>query len=121
MVDAALHAIDEIMRQYPDAVFLWPRCWPCLGGVFREAANWRKIWRQPVFNTAIQEAYIVGSTIGMSAVGLKPIVEVQFADYYYTAMNQTVVEMAKSCYLSCGKYPIQALIRVPIGAYWALP
>ena len=118
MVDAALHAIDEIMRQYPDAVFYGQDVGRRLGGVFREAATLaEKYGDNRVFNTAIQEAYIVGSTIGMSAVGLKPIVEIQFADYYYTAMNQTVVEMAKSCYLSCGKYPIQALIRVPIGAY----
>jgi len=70
-----------------------------------------------VFNTAIQEAYIIGSTVGMSAVGLKPIVEVQFADYIYPGLNQLVTEISKSCYLSCGKFPVQTLIRVPIGAY----
>jgi 2-oxoisovalerate dehydrogenase E1 component len=70
-----------------------------------------------VFNTAIQEAYIIGSTVGMSAVGLKPIVEIQFADYIYPGINQLVTEISKSCYLSCGKFPIQTLIRVPIGAY----
>ncbi|HMS53401.1 MAG TPA: thiamine pyrophosphate-dependent enzyme, partial [Chitinophagales bacterium] len=118
MVDAALHAIDEIMRQYPDAVFYGQDVGRRLGGVFREAATLaEKYGDNRVFNAAIQGAYIVGSTIGMAAVGLKPIVEIKFADYYYTAMNQTVVEMAKSCYLSCGKFPIQALIRVPIGAY----
>ncbi|WP_290713434.1 transketolase C-terminal domain-containing protein, partial [Flavihumibacter sp. CACIAM 22H1] len=63
------------------------------------------------------EAYIIGSTSGMSAVGLKPIVEVQFADYIYPGLNQLVSELSKSCYLSCGKYPVQTLIRVPIGAY----
>jgi 2-oxoisovalerate dehydrogenase E1 component len=70
-----------------------------------------------VFNTAIQEAYIIGSTVGMSAVGVKPIVEVQFADYIYPGFNQLVTEISKSCYLSCGKYPIQTVIRIPIGAY----
>ncbi|RYF90221.1 MAG: tungsten formylmethanofuran dehydrogenase, partial [Chitinophagaceae bacterium] len=68
-------------------------------------------------NTAIQEAYIIGSTVGMSAVGVKPIVEVQFADYIYPGINQLVTEISKSCYLSCGKFPVQTLIRVPIGAY----
>ncbi|HYC85881.1 MAG TPA: transketolase C-terminal domain-containing protein, partial [Chryseosolibacter sp.] len=62
-------------------------------------------------------AYIVGSTAGMSAVGAKPIVEIQFADYIWPAMNQLVEELSKSCYLSKGKFPIQSLIRVPIGAY----
>ena len=53
----------------------------------------------------------------MSAVGVKPIVEVQFADYIYPGLNQLVTEISKSCYLSCGKFPVQTLIRVPIGAY----
>jgi 2-oxoisovalerate dehydrogenase E1 component len=53
----------------------------------------------------------------MSAVGLKPIVEVQFADYIYPGFNQLVTEISKSCYLSCGKFPVQTVIRVPIGAY----
>jgi 2-oxoisovalerate dehydrogenase E1 component len=70
-----------------------------------------------VFNTAIQEAYIIGSTAGMSATGVKPIVEVQFADYIYPGLNQLATEVAKSCYLSCGRFPIQTVIRVPIGAY----
>ena len=53
----------------------------------------------------------------MSAVGLKPIVEVQFADYIYPGFNQLVTEISKSCYLSCGKFPVSTIIRVPIGAY----
>jgi 2-oxoisovalerate dehydrogenase E1 component len=53
----------------------------------------------------------------MSATGVKPIVEVQFADYIYPGLNQLVSEISKSCYLSNGKYPVQTLIRVPIGAY----
>jgi 2-oxoisovalerate dehydrogenase E1 component len=70
-----------------------------------------------VFNTPIQEAYIVGSTAGMSAVGAKAIVEIQFADYIWPAINQLVVELSKSCFLSNGQFPIQSLIRVPVGAY----
>ena len=54
----------------------------------------------------------------MSAVGLKPIVEVQFADYIYPGINQLVTEVSKSCYLSNGKYPVSNIIRVPIGALW---
>jgi 2-oxoisovalerate dehydrogenase E1 component len=72
---------------------------------------------QRVYNTAIQEAYIIGSTVGLSAVGVKPIVEVQFADYIYPGFNQLVCEVSKSCYLTAGKFPVQTLIRVPIGAY----
>jgi 2-oxoisovalerate dehydrogenase E1 component len=89
-----------------------------LGGVFREAATLgERFGDHRVFNTPIQEAYIIGSTVGMSAAGLKPIVEVQFADYIYPGFNQLVTEISKSCYLSCGKFPVSTIIRVPIGAY----
>src|SRR5258708_206278 len=53
----------------------------------------------------------------MSAVGVKPIVEVQLADYIYRGFNQLVTEISKSCYLSQGKYPVATLIRIPVGAY----
>ncbi|MBN8669726.1 MAG: tungsten formylmethanofuran dehydrogenase [Chitinophagales bacterium] len=118
MVDAALHAVEEILRDHPEALFYGQDVGRRLGGVFREAATLAdKFGDDRVFNTAIQEAYIIGSTVGMSALGLKPIVEVQFADYIYPGINQLVTEISKSCYLSCGKYPISAVIRVPIGAY----
>jgi 2-oxoisovalerate dehydrogenase E1 component len=118
MVDAALFAIREIMEQYPQAVLYGQDVGRRLGGVFREAATLaEQFGDHRVFNTAIQEAYIIGSTVGLSAVGLKPIVEVQFADYIYPGLNQLVTEISKSCYLSCGKFPVQTLIRVPTGAY----
>ncbi len=118
MVDAALHAVDDIFRKHPEALFYGQDVGRRLGGVFREAATLAKKYGDDrVFNTPIQEAYIVGSTVGMSAVGAKPIVEIQFADYLWPAFNQLVVEVAKSCFLSQGKFPVQALIRVPVGAY----
>ena len=118
MVDAALFAIREIMEDHPEAVLYGQDVGKRLGGVFREAATLaEKFGDHRVFNTAIQEAYIVGSTVGMSAVGLKPIVEVQFADYIYPGFNQLVTEISKSCYLSCGKFPVSMILRVPIGAY----
>lgn len=118
MVDAALFAIREIMEDHPEALLYGQDVGRRLGGVFREAATLaEQFGDNRVFNTAIQEAYIIGSTVGMSAVGLKPIVEVQFADYIFPGLNQLVTEISKSCYLSCGKFPVQTLIRVPIGAY----
>ncbi len=118
MVDAALHAIDEILKNERTAIFYGQDVGGRLGGVFREAATLaQKYGDDRVFNTPIQEAYIIGSTAGMAAVGVKPIVEIQFADYIWPGLNQLVEELSKSCYLSKGKFPIQALIRVPIGAY----
>ncbi|WP_240671114.1 alpha-ketoacid dehydrogenase subunit alpha/beta [Lacibacter luteus] len=118
MVDAALFAIRELMEEYPEALLYGQDVGKRLGGVFREAATLaEQFGDHRVFNTAIQEAYIIGSTVGMSAIGAKPIVEVQFADYIYPGFNQLVTEISKSSYLSCGKFPVQTLIRVPIGAY----
>ncbi len=118
MVDAGLFAIREIMEDYPESLLYGQDVGRRLGGVFREAATLaEQFGDHRVFNTAIQEAYIIGSTVGMCAVGAKPIVEVQFADYIYPGLNQLVTEISKSCYLSCGKFPVQTLIRVPIGAY----
>jgi len=118
MVDASIHAIEELMRKHPEALLYGQDVGGLIGGVFREAVTLqRKFGNKRVFNTAIQEAMIIGSTIGMSAVGLKPIVEVQFADYIFPGINQLVTEMSKSCYLSQGKFPVSSIIRVPIGAY----
>ncbi len=118
MVDAALHAIEELMRAHPECLFYGQDVGRRLGGVFREAALLaEKFGDLRVFNTAIQEAYIIGSTVGLSAVGLKPIVEVQFADYIYPGFNQLVTEISKSCYLTHGKYPVSMVLRVPAGAY----
>jgi len=118
MVDAALFAIREIMEDHPEALLYGQDVGRRLGGVFREAATLaERFGDHRVFNTAIQEAYIIGSTAGMSAVGAKPIVEIQFADYIYPGFNQLVTELSKSCYLSQGKFPVQTLIRIPIGAY----
>jgi 2-oxoisovalerate dehydrogenase E1 component len=118
MVDAGLFAIREIMEENPEAILYGQDVGKRLGGVFREAATLAEQFGDDrVFNTAIQEAYIIGSTVGMCAVGLKPIVEIQFADYIYPGLNQLVTEISKSCYLSCGKFAVQTLIRVPIGAY----
>lgn len=118
MVDAALHAVDEILQHHPEAVMYGQDVGGRLGGVFREAATLAsKYGDHRVFNTPIQEAYIIGSTAGMSWVGAKPIVEIQFADYIWPGINQLVEELSKSCYLSHGQFPVQSLIRVPIGAY----
>jgi len=118
MVDCALHAVEELMREHTECLLYGQDVGKRLGGVFREAATLaQKFGDNRVFNTPIQEAFIVGSTVGMSAVGLKPIVEVQFADYIWPGLNQLFTEVSRSCYLSNGKWPVSMILRVPIGAY----
>ena len=118
MVDCALHAVEELMHADKACLLYGQDVGARLGGVFREAATLaQKFGDDRVFNTAIQEAFIVGSTVGMSAVGLKPIVEVQFADYIWPGLNQLFTEASRSYYLSNGKWAVSMVLRVPIGAY----
>ncbi|MEO1031114.1 MAG: thiamine pyrophosphate-dependent enzyme [Bacteroidota bacterium] len=118
MVDCALFAVEELMRKHKECLLYGQDVGGRLGGVFREAATLaQKFGDDRVFNTPIQEAFIVGSTVGMSAVGLKPIVEVQFADYIWPGLNQLFTEVSRSCYLTNGKWPVSMILRVPIGAY----
>ena len=118
MVDSALFAVRELMEKHPEALLYGQDVGGRLGGVFREAATLaQQFGDDRVFNTPIQEAYIIGSTVGMSVVGLKPIVEVQFADYIWPGLNQLFTEVSRSYYLSNGKWPVSCVIRVPIGAY----
>jgi len=118
MVDAGLYAVREIMAEHEEAILYGQDVGRRLGGVFREAATLAETYGDDrVFNTPIQEAYIIGSTAGMSAVGIKPIVEVQFCDYIWPGINQLVTELSKSCYLTMGKFPVSSVVRVPIGAY----
>ena len=118
MVDCALFAVEELMKENKECLLYGQDVGGRLGGVFREAATLaQKFGDDRVFNTPIQEAFIVGSTVGMSAVGLKPIVEVQFADYIWPGLNQLFTEVSRSCYLSNGKWPVSMILRVPIGAY----
>ncbi len=118
MVDCALFAIQELMTKHPECLLYGQDVGGRLGGVFREAATLaQKFGDSRVFNTPIQEAFIIGSTVGMSAAGCKPIVEVQFADYIWPGLNQLFTEVSRSCYLSNGQWPVSAIIRVPIGAY----
>jgi 2-oxoisovalerate dehydrogenase E1 component len=118
MVDCALFAVQELMAKHKECLLYGQDVGRRLGGVFREAATLaQKFGDDRVFNTPIQEAFIIGSTVGMSAAGCKPIVEVQFADYIWPGLNQLFTEVSRSCYLSNGKWPVSCIIRVPIGAY----
>jgi 2-oxoisovalerate dehydrogenase E1 component len=118
MVDCALFAVQELMAKHKESLLYGQDVGGRLGGVFREAATLaQKFGDNRVFNTPIQEAFIIGSTVGMSAAGCRPIVEVQFADYIWPGLNQLFTEVSRSCYLSNGKWPVSCIIRVPIGAY----
>jgi pyruvate dehydrogenase E1 component beta subunit len=86
------------------------------GGVFRATQGlYEEFGPDRCMDTPLAEAGIVGSAIGMALYGLKPVAEIQFADFIYPAFDQIVNELAKLRYRSGGEYPAPVVIRTPVG------
>jgi pyruvate dehydrogenase E1 component beta subunit len=86
------------------------------GGVFRATTGlFDEFGPDRVFDTPLAEAGIIGSAIGMALYGLRPVPEIQFADFIYPAYDQIVNELAKFRYRSGGQYPCPVVIRTPYG------
>jgi 2-oxoisovalerate dehydrogenase E1 component beta subunit len=86
------------------------------GGVFRATAGLQaKHGKTRVFDTPITECGIIGVAVGMAAYGLRPVPEIQFADYIYPALDQLVSEAARLRYRSAGEFPMPITVRSPFG------
>src|SRR6476659_1087105 len=86
------------------------------GGVFRATSGlFEEFGADRVMDTPLAEAGIIGTAIGMALYGLKPVPEIQFADFIYPAYDQIVNELAKFRYRSGGQYPAPVVIRTPYG------
>ncbi|MDO8376349.1 MAG: alpha-ketoacid dehydrogenase subunit beta [Aquabacterium sp.] len=115
MIQALRSAMDVMLERDPDVV-VYGQDVGYFGGVFRCTEGLQaKHGRHRVFDAPISEGGIVGSAIGMAAYGLRPVVEVQFADYFYPASDQIVSEAARLRYRSAGDFTAPITIRMPCG------
>ena len=118
LVDAINHALDEELNHNPHAIIYGQDVAGGKGGVFTATRGLTdKYGKERVFNSPLAESSIVGTAIGMSTLGWKPIVEIQFGDYIWTAMMQIRNEMTTMRYRSNGNWASPFVIRVPVGGY----
>jgi len=118
LVEALNLALDEEMRRNPEMVIYGQDVAYGKGGVFTVTTGLTaKYGEERVFNSPLAESSIVGTAIGLASVGLKPVVEIQFGDYCWTAMMDIRNELALLYYRSNGTCTCPAVIRIPIGGY----
>ena len=115
MIEAINDALHICMAQDPDVVVFGEDV-GYFGGVFRATAGLQKRFgRNRVFDTPINECGIIGAAVGMAAYGLRPVPEIQFADYIYPGYDQLVSEAARLRYRSAGEFIAPITVRSPFG------
>ena len=115
MVEAIRDAMDVMMAR-DRRVVVFGEDVGYYGGVFRCTEGLqRKYGPSRCFDTPISESGIVGVAVGMAAYGLRPVAEIQFADYMYPAYDQIVSEAARLRYRSAGEFTAPLVVRMPCG------
>jgi 2-oxoisovalerate dehydrogenase E1 component beta subunit len=115
MIEAINSAMDVMLARDPDVVIMGEDV-GYFGGVFRATAGLqKKHGKTRVFDTPITECGIIGVGVGMAAYGLRPIPEIQFADYIYPGLDQLVSEAARMRYRSAGDFICPMTVRSPFG------
>src|ERR1700759_5154257 len=115
MVQALNSAMDIMLQRDPRVVILGEDI-GYFGGVFRvNDGLQRKFGEHRVLDPPIAEGGIIGAAIGMGVNGLKPVAEIQFADYIYPGFDQVVSELARLRYRSAGEFAAPVTIRTPCG------
>ena len=115
MVQALNSAMDVMLERDPRVVILGEDI-GYFGGVFRVTEGLqRKYGEHRVLDTPIAEGGIIAAAIGMGVNGLKPVAEIQFADYIYPGFDQVVSELARLRYRSAGEFSAPVTIRTPCG------
>ena len=117
-VDAINHALAEEMDRNKKMIIYGQDIADPKGGVFTATKGLTDTYgKDRVFNSPLAESSIIGSAIGLATVGYKPVVEIQFGDYIWTAMMQIRNELATIRYRSNNAWSCPAVIRVPVGGY----
>lgn len=115
MIQAINSALDVMMGRDQDIVVLGEDV-GYFGGVFKATEGLQaKHGKTRVFDTPITECGIIGVAVGMCTYGLRPVPEIQFADYIYPALDQIVSEAARLRYRSAGEYTAPITVRSPFG------
>ena len=115
MIEAINEALDIMLETDPSVIIMGEDV-GYFGGVFRATAGLQeKHGRTRVFDTPISECGIIGVAVGMGAYGLRPVPEIQFADYIYPGLDQLVSEAARLRYRSAGEYTAPLTVRSPFG------
>ena len=115
MIQALNSAMDVMMAKDPD-VLVFGEDVGYFGGVFRATEGLQKKYGlHRCFDTPITESGLIGAAIGMGAYGIRPVVEIQFADYIYPAYDQLVSEAARLRYRSAGDFSCPITVRSPYG------
>ena len=115
MIQALRSAMDVMLERDPNVVVFGEDV-GYFGGVFRCTEGLQKKYgKSRVFDTPISEGGIVGIAVGMGAYGLRPVAEIQFADYFYPASDQIVSEAARLRYRSVGDFTAPITVRMPCG------
>ncbi len=118
MVDAINHALAEEMKANEKMVIYGQDIADPKGGVFTATKNLTEMFgNERVFNSPLAESSIIGTAIGLAVAGWKPVVEIQFGDYIWTAMMQLRNEVATMRYRSNNDWSCPMVIRVPVGGY----
>jgi 2-oxoisovalerate dehydrogenase E1 component beta subunit len=115
MIEAINEALDIMLERDGDVVVFGEDV-GYFGGVFRATAGLQvKHGKTRVFDTPINECGIIGVAVGMGAYGLRPVPEIQFADYIYPGFDQLVSEAARLRYRSAGEFTAPITVRAPFG------
>ena len=118
IVDAINHALHEEMERNPKMVIYGQDVADGKGGVFTATKGLStKFGKQRVFNSPLAEASIIGTAVGVAVAGQKPVIEIQFGDYIWTAMMQIRNEVATIRYRSNNAFTAAVVMRVPVGGY----